>query len=129
MKLRIKGDSIRLRVSRSEVASLLNRERVEDTVHFSAAADSHLTYGLQFASQAEPIRIKWERQSVTVLLSDEQMTPWAMDTAVGIYGAADLGPTRWLDVTVEKDFACLDRNDEDNFDTFANPNVETVCSK
>lgn len=127
MKLRIKGDSMRLRVSRSELARLLNGERVEDTVHFSAQPDSHFTYGLQLTPQPVAIRIKSEPQSVMVLLSEEQMTSWSVDTEVGIYGTVDLGHTGSLDVMIEKDFACLDRSDEDNFDTFTNPNAGTVC--
>ena len=130
MKLRIKGNSMRLRVSRSELARLLNGERIEDTIHFSAAAtDSHLTYGLQFIAQTAPISVEWEPQSATVLLSEEQMTCWAMETQVGIYATVDLGLNGLLDVLVEKDFACLDRSDEENSDTFANPESETSCSR
>jgi Family of unknown function (DUF7009) len=127
MKLRIKGNSMRLRVSRSELAKLRNGERVEDTVHFSADPDSHLTFGLQFTTHSAPIRVEWEPRNVTVLLSGEQMTSWAAETEVGIYSTVDLGPNGSLDVTVEKDFACLDRSDEENIDTFDNPYAETVC--
>jgi hypothetical protein len=35
MKLRIKGDSLRLRVSRSEVEELLASDCLEDTIHFT----------------------------------------------------------------------------------------------
>jgi hypothetical protein len=127
MKLRIKGDFMRLRVSRSELEKLQNGERIDDTIHFSAAPESHLTYGLQLTAQSTPVRVQWEPHRVTVLLSEEQMTSWAMEEEVGIYATFDLGPNGSLDVLVEKDFACLDRSDEENLDTFANPNAETIC--
>ncbi len=129
MKLRIKGDFMRLRVSRSELTKLQNGERIDDTIHFSAAPESHLTYGLQFTAQPVPILVKWEPQRVTVLLSEEQMTSWVMEGEVGIYGTVDLGPNGSLDVLLEKDFACLDRSDEENVDTFANPNAEAICKQ
>jgi hypothetical protein len=127
MKLRIKGNSMRLRVSRSELARLLEGERVEETIHFSAAPDSYLTYGLQSAAQPAAIRIQWEPRNVTVLLSDERLRFWGRDAEVGIYESLDLGPSGSLEVIIEKDFACLDRSDEENNDTFANPSTEAVC--
>jgi hypothetical protein len=127
MKLRIKGNSMRLRVSRSEVARLLDGERVEETIHFSAAPDSCLTYGLQSAPQPAAIRIEWKPRNVTVLISDERMRFWGRDAEVGVYEYLDLGHSCSLEVTIEKDFACLDRSDEENNDTFANPNAKVVC--
>jgi hypothetical protein len=50
-----------------------------------------------------------------------------MDTEVGIYATVNLGHTGSLDVMIEKDFACLDRSDAENVDTFTNPNAATVC--
>jgi hypothetical protein len=38
-----------------------------------------------------------------------------------------MGSYGFLDVLIEKDFACLDRNDKENEDTFPNPNVGTTC--
>jgi len=32
-----------------------------------------------------------------------------------------------LALLIEKDFACLDRSEEDNEDTFPNPNTGTKC--
>ena len=127
MKLRIQGDSLRLRVSRSELARLLDGERVEDTIHFSAAPDAHLTYAMQSASQAEPVRVEYGPQIAVVLISRTRMSSWGKNSEVGIYESIDLGSSRSLEVIVEKDFACLDRSAEENIDTFANPLAEAVC--
>jgi hypothetical protein len=127
MKLRIKGDSLRLRVSRSELARLLGGERVDDTIHFSPAPDARLTYGLQCGPQSAPIGIEWKPQNVTVRLSEERMRLWGSETEVGIYESVELGDFGSLEVIVEKDFACLDRSDAENADTFANPSAGTIC--
>jgi hypothetical protein len=55
---------------------------------------------------------------------------WSLETEVGIYARVPLGAEESLEVIVEKDFACLDRNDEESTDTFANPLLATnyqVC--
>ncbi|MGB0063927.1 MAG: hypothetical protein WBP85_05725 [Terracidiphilus sp.] len=121
MKLRIQGNSVRLRVSRSELERLLRGERVEDAIQFSAAPESRLSYGLQAASQAKPVEVEWKPRGATVLVAQERMKRWGSESEVGIYESVDLGPAGALAVTIEKDFACLDRSHADDSDSFANP--------
>jgi hypothetical protein len=45
MKLRIKGNSMRLRVSRSEVTRLLAGDRLEETIRFGPETRARFTYG------------------------------------------------------------------------------------
>lgn len=116
MKLRIKGDSLRLRVTRAELARLLNGERIEDSIHFSSAPDVHLTYALRSAEQSIPVRIECVPQAIVVLISKEQLRFWSNDSEVGIYGSIELGRGSSLEVLIENDFACLDRSDEENTD-------------
>ncbi|MEG9437370.1 hypothetical protein JAO29_14530 [Edaphobacter sp. HDX4] len=127
MKLRIKGNSLRLRVSRSELASFLRGERVEDTVHFATTPGARLTYALECASLPVPVKVRYEAQSVTIQLSEVQASVWGEETEVGVYTSVEIGGGCSLEIIVEKDFACLDRSDEDNTDTFANPHSEAVC--
>jgi hypothetical protein len=46
---------------------------------------------------------------------------------VGVYADVALGGDRALSVAIEKDFACLDRSDAENEDTFPNPNLAAAC--
>lgn len=121
LKLRIKGNTLRLRVSRSEAAKLVAGERVEDAIQFTAAPESRLSFGLQGGPQSKPVAIEWKTQSVRVLISEEKMKTWALETEVGIYETIDLGAAGSLAVAIEKDFACLDGSDEENADSFVNP--------
>ena len=41
--------------------------------------------------------------------------------------ALSFGAGRTLDIVVEKDFACLDKNGGENVDTFANPHPAANC--
>lgn len=121
MKLRIKPNSLRLRVSRSELARLLDGSRVEETIRFSAIHEAKLTYALDSAVQSSPITVQYEPQKVTVILSHDQAAIWGSENEVGVYETLNMGAAGSLEVIVEKDFACLDRSDEDNKDTFDNP--------
>lgn len=127
MKLRIKGNSLRLRISRSEVRKLLDGESIEETIRFTAAPNAYLTYALACASQEEPVQVQYESQSATILVSEEQIKLWGKEGEVGIYTSIDNGDAGLLEIIIEKDFACLDRSAEENADTFVNPHVGAVC--
>jgi hypothetical protein len=127
MKLRIKGNSLRLRVSRPELARFLDGERVEETIHFTRAPEACLTYALATAEQLEPVRVQYGSQIVTVTLSEDQARIWGAESEVGVYSTLEIGAAGSLEAIIEKDFACLDRSDEGNSDTFANPQVAASC--
>ena len=112
---------MRLRVSRSELARFLDGERIEETIHFTRAPEASLTYTLESAVQAAPVRVQYESQIVKVLLSKDQAGIWGEENEVGVYGTLDTGAAGSLEIIVEKDFACIDRSDEENSDAFANP--------
>jgi len=127
MKLRISGNSLRLRVSRSELARFQARGRIEETIHFTAFPDAKLTYALESALQFSPVRVEYAFNEVTVVLSEDQVRIWADEGEVGVYATLEMGPAGSLDVIVEKDFACVDRSDEENSDNFPNPHAGAIC--
>jgi hypothetical protein len=127
MKLRIKGNSLRLRVSRSEVTRLLKGERVEETIHFAPQAIAKLTYALERESSVVAPTVRYIEGEVTVRIPADQAITWCLTDQVGIVERVSLGPLGSLDLVIEKDFACLDRSDEDNQDAFANPNAGATC--
>ncbi len=127
MKLRIKGDSLRLRVSRSELERILEGRRIQETTHFGSAREAQFTYALEIALQTAPIQLRYESQTITVFLSDNHARQWGEASEVGIYGVIAIDPGISLQVTIEKDFACLDRSDEENEDTFQNPHAGATC--
>jgi hypothetical protein len=127
MKLRIKGNSLRLRISRSELARFQAGGRIEETIHFTAAPEATLTYALESALKSSPVTVRYGSGEVTVILSEDRARIWEGQSEVGVYTTLDMGLAGSLEVAVEKDFACLDRSDEDNSDTFANPLAGATC--
>jgi hypothetical protein len=127
MKLRIKGNSLRLRVSRSELARFQAGGRIEETIHFTAAPEATLTYALESALKPSPMTVRYGSREVTVILSEDRARIWETQSEIGVYTTLDMGSAGSLEVAVEKDFACLDRSDEDNSDAFANPPAGPTC--
>jgi hypothetical protein len=127
MKMRIKGDSLRLRVSRSELDRFFCGERIEETIHFAAGPDAKLTYALQRAPEGAETALEYKQGDVTVSISKTQSDAWREPHEVGIYASIDVGRGRTLELIAEKDFACLDRSDEDNTDRFPNPQGNANC--
>lgn len=127
MKLRLKGNSIRLRVTRSELARLQAGEHIQETIRFSAAPNATLTYVLKGGSHSQPVTTVFVDQQITVSVSLDQLTSWSGEHQVGIYASLPVDEAIVLEVSIEKDFACLDLSDEDNADTFANPLAGKAC--
>jgi len=125
MKLRIKGNSLRVRVSRSEVTKLLAGDCLEDTIHFTPEACARFTYALQQEPSVSRLTVQYTENRMAILLPTDQANAWGVTDQVGIAEDISLGNLGSLTLLIEKDFACLDRSDEDNEDTFPNPNACT----
>jgi len=127
MKLRIKGNSIRLRLGRSEVSRLNEGERIEESIRFTPEDDAKLTYALEQSMDVDQMALRYKPTEFTVLVPQKLMAAWAVGDQVGLFSSVDLGSAGTLDLLVEKDFACLDVSDEENVDTFPNPIAGAVC--
>ncbi len=118
MKLRIKGDSLRLRVGPAEVQRLMDSGRIEETVHF--APGTHLTYALEHSEAAACLSASFAIDEVIVTVPTSVAQAWANGDDVGIYGVVPNGSGS-LDLAVEKDFVCLDSTHEGKHDAYPNP--------
>ena len=127
MKLRIKGNSLRLRVSRSELTRLLAGDCVEETIHFAPQPDARLTYALEREPSVTSPSVRYAENRVAILIPTDQANAWGASGQVEISESIRLGELGSLELLIEKDFACLDRNDAENEDTFENPSAVGVC--
>jgi hypothetical protein len=127
MKLRVRANTLRVRVSRSEVARILAGDCLEDTIHFTPEPGAKFTYALQQQHSLSRPVVEYADNRVTILIPADQANAWAITDQVGIAAEISLGNLGALELLIEKDFACLDRSDEDNEDAFPNPKAGTTC--
>lgn len=118
MKLRIKGDSLRLRLSRTDVQRLAETGAVEETAHFPGGA--LLRYAVEMHASDAPLHAELTTTRIVITLPARDVHAWAESELVGLYGEIAV-PGGTLAVAVEKDFACIDRNDPEDADAFPNP--------
>jgi hypothetical protein len=127
MKLRIKGNSLRLRVTPSEINQLLHDGVIREYLQLTADPKDRLIYSITSSLSEATTTVAYHSGNIAVSVPGSQLTRWAASEEVGIYAELTLGDDQALSVTIEKDFACLDRSDADNEDTFPNPNLVTAC--
>jgi hypothetical protein len=126
VKLRIQGNSIRLRVSRPDLARLLSFGRIEDIVHFGEEENACLKYVLEHSANVAKIAVRHVGTEVAIILPSHAAQSWAESDQVGIYAKHPLGKFGELAVIVEKDFPCGNPADPENADKFPRPD-SGVC--
>ena len=119
MKLRIRGNSVRVRLTRSEVARLGAGERVEQTTQFSKAAS--LKSSVESTARVAAPLVEFGDSTLCVLLPTEQVREWATSDQVTIDAKQDAGSGMLLQILVEKDFECIHSRAEGNADAYPNP--------
>ena len=119
MKLRIKGNTIRLRLTRTEVAEIGEGREVRESTEFSPT--SAFVYSLQSGSN-EIVEAQFSNNCLRINIPHEISKAWAVSNEVGIEAEQ-----QQLKIIIEKDFACLSPRGEEDSDTFENPMTGQVC--
>jgi hypothetical protein len=115
MKLRIRGNSLRLRLTQTEVAELVYTGRLENRTQLGQEPAQAFVLRLQLSPFRLVPGVEFDGGRITVSLPETQARSWAQENEVGIYTEEPWG----LKLSVEKDFQCLDqRPDEDDSDAF-----------
>lgn len=119
MKIRIKDNSIRLRLTQSEVNLLSKQGKVEKRTHFTP--HNILIYAIETADVTE-MKATFENGKITVYLPQEEARTWINTEQVGMEQFSQLTVDEGLKILVEKDFTCLvKREGEDDMDTYPHP--------
>jgi hypothetical protein len=128
MKLRIRGDSIRLRLKRGEVDQLAAGINIEEETHFPSAI---LTYRVDI-SENSGITATFDNGCLAVNLPKSKVLDWANSDVVSLYSEQELSGSGALSLLIEKDFKCLEpghhRDCEDDEDTFPHPASQSTDS-
>lgn len=122
MKLRIRDNSIRLRLERGEVDALRDHGVVAARTGFPGGRD------FRYAVESSPAIVNpgafFSDNALTVRLPETVVLGWANSVQVSIVGEQRLDDGTPLAILVEKDFACLaPREGEDEADMFPHPDA------
>ena len=120
MKLRIQGNSLRFRLTRSEVARLDKDGLIAETTYFGVGHS--LTYRLRKEADGIDVRAEHAGGVITVSAPAAEVHKWATTDEVGI-AARDSVPS----IAIEKDFRCLTRREEDEVDAYPHPVEQASC--
>lgn len=124
MKLRIKGNSIRLRLTQTDVSKFITDGKLVETVEFGDDSEPKFYYELLVSETAENVRAAFNNGTISVLVPKNTAEDWANTERVGIVGDENSK----LKILIEKDFACLaPRLGEDESDNFPHPKTEKIC--
>ena len=100
MKLRIRGNSIRLQVSKTELARLAERGTVEDTVRFSS--DQSLRYGIEVRPMGA-VTAAYSDGALIVALPKARLDLWLRPGEISVEGSQPIGGGKVLQIVLETD--------------------------
>jgi hypothetical protein len=122
MKVRIKGNSVRLRLTQTEVDTFKNTGAYHEQTHLLGGV---FQYRLERSDAVETLCALWNQNTLSVLVPEGQAHRWTHTDEVGFQHVQVLPDGTELFLLVEKDFVCLDNTFEDQSDNYPNPNA--VC--
>ncbi len=122
MKLRVRDNSIRLRLTRSEVDLVRTDGLVRGRVPFAGRNS------FDYILESSPATVKPEahisNNVLTVRSPETEILSWANSNEVSISASQILDGADQLSILVEKDFACLaPREGEDESDMYPHPDA------
>ena len=118
MKIRIKGNSVRYRLTRKDVAALTNTGMIEESTQFGMGT---FYYALKAKENIETLEADFTGNRITLYVSQSFVSGWENNAIVGCDAQLQLSATDSLYLLLEKDFACLDETHEDQRDMYENP--------
>jgi hypothetical protein len=124
MKLRIQGNSLRLRLNQAEVAQFSKTGFVEDSIQFAPGAS--FAYALESMSSLSAPQALYSNGWLRIQVPGADATDWVRTDRVGISGEQATGAGGRLSILIEKDFQCLHGDDSRDPDAFPNPLEETA---
>lgn len=120
MKLRIQGDSVRMRITRPELERMQNDGGISETVNFGP--DRKLDYRITASDDAAALRAEFSSGGIVISIPRPTFDQWAGTDEISIRGEQPVAGDQSLKILVEKDYACLSpREGEDDSDKFPNP--------
>jgi hypothetical protein len=123
MTIRIKGNSLRYRLTRPEVERFVKTGHVEQQINFGGTS---LYYSI-LMTDADWLSVSFLDNRITLFFPAALIDEWIHTDRAGFDHQVPLGATgETLYLLVEKDYTCLDKTAEDQSDHFPNPLKKSI---
>jgi len=114
MKIRIKGNSLRYRLTKSEIAKLSVEGCLEERTEF---AGKTLVYGIE-TTDTGGLSADFTGDRIVLRMTKAMIDELTRTDKVGFEDR-----TGTVHLLIEKDFVCIDRTEEDQSDNYPNPSL------
>lgn len=118
MKIRIRGNSVRFRLTKTEVDKFSSEGYVEEHTAFN---ENIFSYALSASTEDEALNATFTGNKITFNVPAAFAKDWAGNDIVGTKNIQILEDGTELFLLLEKDFVCLDETFEDQSDNYPNP--------
>jgi hypothetical protein len=119
MKIRIKGNSVRIRLVRPEVERFGKEGYLEEQTEFGTGT---LTYVLQLNANKETLSTSFENNKITMYVPAAIAREWTTTDITGFSHNQEIANGKHLFLLLEKDFKCTDgETPEDQSDNYEHP--------
>ena len=121
MKLRLRNNSIRLRLDQEDVKNFIENKKVTEKIYFQPNMPA-LSYSISWERYAEKVSAEFVGQDILINVPDKIAKKWVQDSEVGFEADQQIDGNQSLQILIEKDFKCLTkRPGEDESKSFPNP--------
>ena len=120
MKIRIKGNSIRYRLTKTDIKNFEKNCFIEEKTEFLTGPSFH--YRLEKKAGIANLEASFSGNRINIFVPENIAAEWTTNDVVGFDNKIDIGDGKELFLLIEKDFVCLDHTLEDQSDNYSNPN-------
>ncbi|MBK8304858.1 MAG: hypothetical protein IPK98_16255 [Chloracidobacterium sp.] len=126
MKLRIRGNTLRFRLGRSEVEAFGRTGTIGDKVQFGLK-EKEFGYLLEKATENRFLAT-FTDGTIVVGVPASEADHWVNTDEVSLAGTFMADEQTEIKILIEKDFVCLNaHNDEDQSDRYPHPKGDDAC--
>ncbi|MCK0160853.1 DUF7009 family protein [Allomuricauda sp. F6463D] len=121
MKIRIKGNSVRFRLTQSEVKQLSETGSITENTVFGTNV---LQYKVKLMPSIQNLRASYSNNQIVMMVPEQDGKNWFHNETVGFENGMELPEGKELHLLLEKDFTCLEDRNEDQSDNYPNPKLQ-----
>lgn len=125
MKIRILGNTIRLRLKMHEVDAIRETGVLEEVMAFGPDDSDQLRFQVRTGDDA--FAIEQQCMSVAIIVPRSVIGTWTSTEQVGFDQTITTSKGSDIYVLIEKDFACLDGEREEEAGSYPNPMEDATC--